>query len=189
MLGSRKRWRFSKELAALIAVSLVSVLPGPLRASAQETATVYGSVLDPDGRPATGFEVVFKDATSGQEQVSPATSNGEYRLRLPAGDRYQVVAVVAPDGIRLTVLPFAPLAFRAGRTYRVDVQFQRTPAATGAAGEKPPVSASKKTPWWKSWGIVTGVVIAAGGVGAAALSGSDEKPASPAAPASASPTP
>jgi hypothetical protein len=128
-------------------------------ASAQQTAALQGVILDPSGRPAPAFKVVFKDVVTGTEYTSSASNAaGEYSLQVPTGSRYQLIRAVASDGTSLPVQAGAPLPIRAAGVYRRDVQFQlvggaKVPEKTVAPKveepkppPKPPVTTAKPQP-------------------------------------------
>ncbi len=118
-------WWTRRMLVRVLSLSLLTpslLLPV---ATAQQTATLQGVILDPSGRPAPAFKVVFKDAVSGAEYTSSASNAaGEYSLQVPTGSRYQLIRAVASDGTSLPVQAGAPLPIRAAGVYRRDVQFQ-----------------------------------------------------------------
>jgi len=178
-----------RTLVTVLSVSLLApslVLP---LAHAQQPASLQGVILDPTGRPAPGFKVVYKDVVSGTEFTSsPSNAAGEYTLQVPVGARYQLTSALAPDGTRLPIQAGAPLPVRAAGVYRRDVQFQlqgaqvteppKPPAAQPptppppkpkAVTPPPPPSQARPReeakPWWKKPGGVIGIIL---GVGVAA---------------------
>ncbi|MBZ5638476.1 MAG: carboxypeptidase-like regulatory domain-containing protein [Acidobacteriia bacterium] len=136
-----------RALVVLVSFSiLVPSLVLPV-AHAQQTATLQGVILDPSGRPAPGFKVVYKDVVSGTEYTSAtSTAAGEYSLQVPIGSRYQLVNAVAPDGTRLPIQAGAPLPVRAGGVYRRDVQFQLAGGAQVVEQKPPAPEAAPPTP-------------------------------------------
>ncbi len=190
-----------KALVAALSLALLATTSTLPVSWAQSTANLLGGILDPSGKPAGGFRVVFKDVVSGKEYTSPvANAQGEYSLQVPAGSRYQLIAAVAPDGTRLPVQQIAPLPVRVPGSYRLDVQFQQaapavaaatpppapTPAPAAAAKPAKPATttaAAEKKPWWKKPGPWVGIVLGAGAIAAAAGGGSSSKSStSPSAP-------
>jgi hypothetical protein len=145
-----------RTLVVLVSFSILTpslVLPV---AHAQQPATLQGVILDPSGRPASGFKVLFKDVVSGAEYTSAASgAAGEYSLQVPVGARYQLVSALAPDGTRLPIQAGVPLPVRAPGVYRRDVQFQlaggaqvveQTPPTQQATPTQPPTETAAKTP-------------------------------------------
>jgi hypothetical protein len=143
-------------LVVLVSFSILTpslVLPV---AHAQQPATLQGVILDPSGRPAAGFKVLFKDVVSGTEYTSAASgASGEYSLQVPVGARYQLVSALAPDGTRLPIQAGVPLPVRAPGVYRRDVQFQlaggaqvveQNPPVQQATPTQPPTETAAKTP-------------------------------------------
>lgn len=180
-----------RTLVAVLSISLLApslVLPV---AHAQQPATLQGVILDPTGRPAPGFKVVYKDVVSGTEFTSSASNAaGEYTLQVPVGARYQLTSALAPDGTRLPIQAGAPLPVRAAGVYRRDVQFQMQgaqvtePPKPQTPPPKPPTPPTAKPqpvtppsppsqarpgeakPWWKKPGGVIGIVLGAGALAA-----------------------
>lgn len=154
-------------LSLLVASTAVPLL-------AQETASFVGTIFDPDGRPASGFEVVLKDVVSGREfSSSPTGTDGLYSLDVPVGGKYTVVRVVAPDGTPLPVQSIPPLAVQTAGTNRLDVAFQRT--APPPPGETSDDDEEKK-PWYKTPGGITGIVLGVAAVAAIAIGSDDDDP-------------
>ena len=149
--GSRWAQRTTVALLALSLLFPASLLPVAL---AQQPATLQGVILDPTGRPAANFKVVFKDVVTGTEYTSTASNAaGEYSLQVPTGARYQLTSAMAPDGTRLPIQAGSPLPVRTPGTYRRDVQFQEVgaravepPAETKAAEKPKPTVAEKPKP-------------------------------------------
>ena len=188
---SQRRMGGSMGMRNIAAATLATMALGIFQpALAAEMATFSGSVLAPDGAAAQNFKVVFKDADTGQVFESAATSaTGAYQVSVPVGGRYKLDSVTAPDGSKLPVQNVPPIPVRVAGTNRLDVKFTTAGAATAAAAgaaaagttvaasTPPPAEEKKKdksgTPWWKSPGGITGIVLGAVAVGALALSGGD----------------
>jgi hypothetical protein len=185
-----------RTLVAVLSISLLAPSLVLSVAHAQQPATLQGVILDPTGRPAPGFKVVYKDVVSGTEFTSSASNAaGEYTLQVPVGARYQLTNALAPDGTRLPIQAGAPLPVRAAGVYRRDVQFQlqgaqvtepakpaeaqpTTPAPTKPQPATPPAPATQarpgeKKPWWKTPGGVIGIILGVGGAAALFSGGND----------------
>jgi hypothetical protein len=188
-------------LRAIVAASLLLVMAvPPVQGQGQETATIRGGILDPSGEPAVGFRTVVRDLASDREYRSrPSNESGEYVLEVPAGTRYLLLAVIAPDGTVLPVQSIPPLPVRVEGTYQLDVHFR---FLSGEPGEKVPELApgveapeerpapapagkdiSGTKPWYKRPSGVIGIVAGVGVVAAAAGGGGgDSGTTSPSAP-------
>ena len=185
-------------LAALLAVCVVFGSMG-LPAMAEQTATFVGGILDPDGNPAEGFRVVMRDVVSGKVFTSPSsTSAGQYSMSVPAGGRYKLEGVVAPDQTRLPVQDVPPLSVRSAGNNRLDVRFTKAMAPAVAQTPAPPPSGTPEKPtqprpaasaparveakrhWWKTSGGVIGIVAGVAVVAAVIAGGNDN--ASPSQP-------
>jgi hypothetical protein len=152
----------------------------------QETATISGLVVGPNGEVGKGFMVHLKDIGSGNMIAGgPTDASGEYSAQVPVGGRYIIDHVTAPDGTVLTVQSIAPIPIRYAGSTRLDVKFQEAPVKTVKTEPKPkPVETAKtpkptsgaKKPWYKTPLGITGIVLGAGG---AILLLDDDDPVSP----------
>jgi hypothetical protein len=172
--------------ASLVLATVVQPVP------AQQPAKIQGGILDPSGAPAAGFIAVVKDVDSGKEYRSkPSNEAGEYTLEIPAGTRYRLLAVVAPDGTVLPVQEIPPLPVRVPGTYQLDVKFRflseesgekppelAKPGDPGQARPKPRPGPAEDKPWYKKPAGVIGIIAGVGVVGVAVGGGSDDAPAS-----------
>jgi len=152
------------------------------------TAAVAGVILDPDGRPASGFKVILRDTASNKEFMSdPTDAEGNYSAQVPVGGRYKLVGVVADDGVtKLAVQDVPAVNVLTAGTTRLNVRFTLGPAPAAP----PPADGKKKkdkggAPWYKRPGPITGMVI--GGVVVLALiagggGGGSDNSASPSIP-------
>jgi hypothetical protein len=179
---STKGWGRKSLVLYLSCYLIASVLSLPVNL-AQQAGTLQGTVLGPDARPAVGFKIVVKSVSTGQEFISDATgTTGSYSIPLPIGDRYQVIAALAPDMTRLDVQLGAVVALSktAPSQTRV-VQFVQNapPSQPASPPAKPPRG---KLPWWKTPGGIAGIVLGAGAVAAAVGGGGGGGGASPSAP-------
>ena len=151
-LGLSSRIRGAVSLATAFAMALGVVAP----ALAAETATFTGTVIAPDNSFASGFTVVFKDATTGQEYRSaPTSATGEYQVSVPTGGRYKLDSVSAPDGTKLPVQNVPPIPVRVAGSSKLDVKFTQPTNAGGApavaaapagAAAKPAAAAATPAP-------------------------------------------
>lgn len=183
MRAARLSLRSRAAVATIAAFSLLLTSAG-VPVLAQETANFMGTILDPDGRPAGGFQVVMKDVVSGREFTSaPSGADGKYSLSVPVGGRYTLARVLAPDGSPLPVQSIPPLAVQTSGTNRLDVAFQRTapPAspAEQAKVQEPEEKDDRGVPWYKTKGGITGIVLGAAAVAALAIGGGDDDEPSP----------
>ena len=163
--------------------------PGLLAQS--PTAAITGVILDPEGQPAFGFKVVFRDVGSDTKYTSaPTDAAGNYAVQVPLGGRYKLEGVVANDGVtKLPVQEIPPISVLTPGTTRLNVRFANAPAP-GAASAAAPSAASAsapktsapapvrsepekkkltqaKAPWYKRPGPIVGMVL--GGVAVLAL--------------------
>lgn len=172
--------RVRRVAAAATAIAVLSLYGPP--ALATPTAVLSGTVHSPAQTAAEGFSVVFHDAGDGREYISPKTdAQGAYRLEVPAGTRYKLVSVIAPDRTALAVQSVPPFSVKPETTQRIDVKFSSAaPLAPGASSDDDGGSGGG---WWKV-GSIVGIVIGAGLVVGTALSldSEDPAPASPSAP-------
>ncbi len=195
--------RGGKSVVALVMAMSLVFAAAPI--SAQEMASLQGTLLDPSGNPASGFKVVVQDIASGKNYVSSASSSaGEYALDVPAGPRYRIVEAITPDGTRLQVQANPPLPVRVSGSYRLpDVLFVQGAAADEKPAKSSSSSSSSKSssassssssssssgattsvkPWYKKPGGIIGIV--AGSIAVIALAtddDDDDNNASPSAP-------
>lgn len=164
----------SRRFAAVFVVAVVLFSTAGIASFAQETAALLGTVFDPQGQPAAGFTVVFRDVATGKEiRSSASNAAGLYETIVPVGGRYKLQAVIAPDDSLLPVQDVPPIAIQVPGFNRLDVRFlPRSGAARQdpGAGKRAPTAEPKKArksgvPWWKTPGGIVGIVV---GVGAAA---------------------
>lgn len=123
---------------ALSLLSIVMLLAGSAPGLfAQDTSAAFvGVILDPSGKPASGFKVVLKDVGSGKEFLSnPTDAEGNYTAQVPVGGRYKLTGVIADDGVtKLPAQDIPPLNVLTAGTTHLNVRFtQTTPAAAAAA--------------------------------------------------------
>jgi hypothetical protein len=181
---------FRRSLAVITCLVLVSGgAPGLFAESS--AAAITGVILDPEGKPAFGFKVVFRDVASNTRFTSgPTDASGNYALEVPLGGRYKIESVVASDGVtKLAVQEIPPISVLTPGTTRLNVRFTNAsppsaaPAETAVAAKAAPTApapapatakvepAEKKkksaVPWYKRPGPITGMVI--GGVAIVAL--------------------
>jgi hypothetical protein len=156
----------------------------------QETATINGLVVGPNGEVGKGFMVHLKDIGSDRMIAGgPTDAAGNYSAQVPVGGRYIIDHVTAPDGTVLSVQSIAPIPIRYAGSTRLDVKFEAAPVKAAETEPKPePVKTAKtpkpttgvKKPWYKTPLGITGIVLGAGGVIAAA-GGSSSSSSSPSA--------
>jgi len=180
--GLPRRIRAAVSVATAFAVTLGVFAP----ALASETATFAGTVMAPGNAYASGFIVGFKDAASGQEfRSEPTGTAGTYRVTVPAGARYKLNSVVAPDGTRLAVQNLPPVATQPAGTNRVDIRFAGVASPALAPGAATPDNDKKKrkeaAPWWKQPGPIVGLVLGSLALAAAAVEVVDDTNTTPAA--------
>ena len=172
---------FRRSLVAITCIVLVSGTAPGLFAQSQ-TAVISGVILDPDGHPAFGFKVVFRDVGSNTRFTSgPTDAAGNYAVQIPLGGRYKLEGVVADDGVtQLPVQDIPPISVLTPGTTRMNVRF--TNAAAPATATAPPPAPAPQTatrtpaknddrekkrvtaakPWYKRPGPIVGMVV--GGV-------------------------
>jgi cell division septation protein DedD len=126
---------FRKSLAVITCVVILSGGAPGLYAQSQ-TAAMTGVILDPEGHPASGFKVVFRDVGSNTKFMSgPTDAAGNYALQVPLGGRYKIEGVIADDGVtKLPVQEIPPISVLTPGTTRLNVRFAKasTPAAAAA---------------------------------------------------------
>jgi hypothetical protein len=183
---------FRKSLAVITCVVILSGGAPGLYAQSQ-TAAITGVILDPEGHPASGFKVVFRDVGSNTKFMSgPTDAAGNYALQVPLGGRYKIEGVIADDGVtKLPVQEIPPISVLTPGTTRLNVRFARasTPAAAAAPAAGAAAAAATTAP------AATSTSAAAGSAApAAASTAAAPKPAAPPpqtttpAPAKAAPT-
>jgi hypothetical protein len=124
---------FRKSLAALTCFVILSAgAPGLFAQS--PTAAITGVILDPEGHPAFGFKVVFRDVGSNTRFTSgPTDAAGNYALQVPLGGRYKIEGVVANDGVtKLPVQEIPPISVLTPGTTRLNVRFTTAPSPSGS---------------------------------------------------------
>jgi hypothetical protein len=170
---SPRAWRAPTAIVLAIAIAFTA---SGLPVLAEETAQFAGTILDPDGRPAAGFQVVLKDAERGTEFTSaPSGPDGAYAVSVRIGGNYALARVLAPDGTALPVQSIPPVRVDSAGTNRLDVAFQRQ-APTPRTREDEDDRGAAAKPWYKKpWGIV-GIVLGVGAVAALAAGGGDDDP-------------
>lgn len=158
-------------LAAAVASGL-SVSP----CITESNATLWGSILDPAGGPAAGFHAVVEEVTTGAVLLSPPSGPaGQYEISVPVPGAFRPVAVVAPDGTRLSLPATSPVHVRNSSRYRLDIVFS---GSTQFPPEPPPPARA----WWRQPGGITALVIVHAAILAVLVGGGDEAPASPSTP-------
>jgi hypothetical protein len=176
---------FRRTIAVLVLVAIVSATPGLVLA--QDMHTFTGFITDPTGKPSAGFQVVLVDSKTAQEFKSPPTdATGLYSLAVPAGTRYTIVRVEAPDGTAMSVQELPPAdALTAGVT-TLSVRFRQrvdSPAAAPPPAGAAAPTAAEATPWWKKPAFLVGIITGVGVLAAIGLSDEDDEPAaSPSSP-------
>jgi hypothetical protein len=187
-------------------IGLILVLGGAPELFAQEsTASIAGVILDPAGKPASGFKVTLRDVASNTQYTSgPTDAAGNYTVKVPVGGRYKIDDVLAADGVtKLAVQDVPPVSVLEAGTTRLNVRFTSTPPTTAVAGAAaagtttaaattPPASDDKKkkdksaVPWYKRPGPIVGMVLGSAAILALALSAgggsSNDNNASPSTP-------
>lgn len=149
------------------AVLLVVVLATMPAGAQNHRGELVGYVLDPDGKPAPGFKLVFRAVGGDMDLItSPADAQGKYSIDLPSGLQYELKAAIAPDGSRLEVPPLPPIPVEGG-SRRLDVQFHypngaestaAAAAATAATGEQEK-DKGKNAMWWQIGAAVGATVL------------------------------
>ena len=165
-------------------IGLILVLGGAPGLFAQDSsASIAGVILDPAGKPASGFKVTLRDVASNTQYTSgPTDAAGNYTVKVPVGGRYKIDDVLAADGVtKLAVQDVPPVSVLAAGTTFLNVRFTSTPPTTAvagaaAAGTTPPASDDKKkdksaVPWYKRPGPIVGMVLGSAAILALALSG------------------
>jgi len=156
----RRRGRGVLLLSALLCGFLAPALHPAL--AQDETAGFSGIVLDPEGKPAEGFQLVFQD-DAGQEHAAPPSDDlGRYSVDLVPGS-YKLVAAIAADGSRLDVpaLPALPVEWGA-RRLDIRIGAPGQPAAgkaTSPSASKPAKTKSASGIPWVQIGAATGTVL------------------------------
>lgn len=182
MISISTPWRRGRGVLLLSALLCGFLAPALHPVLAQdETAGFSGIVLDPEGKPAEGFQLVFQD-DAGQEHVAPPSDDlGRYSVDLVPGS-YKLVAAIAADGSRLDVpaLPSLPVE-RGARRLDIRIGYPEQLAgagtATGKPASKPAKTKSASGIPWVQIGAATGTVLI---LALAVWSGDDaEKSASP----------
>ena len=149
---------------ALLTAALPVAAEGP---ESNGTGQLTGLVLDPDGKPARGFKLVFVAEGGDLEMISsPSDKSGRFTANLPSGLRYELVAAIAPDGSRLDVPPLPAIPVENGAR-RLDVQFHypSVPAVAGAAPDANGTTSSRGrgAMWWQI-GAAVGATLLFGAV-------------------------
>jgi hypothetical protein len=181
-IGLPSRMRGAVSVVTAFAMTLGVLAP----ALASETATFAGTVMAPGNADASGFTVAFKDAASGQEfRSDPTGTAGTYRVTVPAGARYKLNSVVAPDGTMLAVQNLPPVAVQPAGTNRVDIRFAGAENASLAPAAAAPDNDKKKkkaaAPWWKQPGPIVGLVLGSLALAAVGVAVVDDTETTPAA--------
>lgn len=180
--GLPGKMRGAVSVATAFAMTLGVLAP----ALASETATFAGTVMGPGSAYASGFTVAFKDAASGQEfRSDPTGTAGTYRVTVPAGARYKLNSVVAPDGTMLAVQNLPPVAVQPAGTNRVDIRFAGASNPSLAPAAAAPDNDKKKkksgAPWWQQPGPIVGLVLGSLALAAVAVEVVDDTKTTPAA--------
>lgn len=140
---------FRKSLAVITCVVILSGGAPGLYAQSQ-TAAITGVILDPEGHPASGFKVVFRDVGSNTKFMSgPTDAAGNYALQVPLGGRYKIEGVIADDGVtKLPVQEIPPISVLTPGTTRLNVRFAKasTPAAAAAPAAGAAAAAASTAP-------------------------------------------
>lgn len=140
---------FRKSLAVITCVVILSGGAPGLYAQSQ-TAAMTGVILDPEGHPASGFKVVFRDVGSNTKFMSgPTDAAGNYALQVPLGGRYKIEGVIADDGVtKLPVQEIPPISVLTPGTTRLNVRFAKasTPAAAAAPAAGAAAAAASTAP-------------------------------------------
>jgi hypothetical protein len=115
-------------LAAVLGLTLLLPL-GAVPARAQEAqANVQGTLLSVQGEPLPGYRVVFRLVGGTEVRLTDPTSvEGEYAVLLPVGARYEIVAVIAPQGTRVALDP-ALVEVKPGARRNLMVDVSEVPA-------------------------------------------------------------
>jgi hypothetical protein len=175
---------------ALSILSIVLLLGGT--AAAQDSATLWGLVLDRGGNPIPGYAVVLENTVTRATMTTPVSdSGGQYELLVPSPGSYRATAVVSRGGARFVIEGAIPVQVRRPVRYRLDV-IVPDPAKPGSAAALEPPSApapggaqtaAGSESWWKTPGGITALVAIQGAILAVFLSNDDDEPsASPSQP-------
>jgi hypothetical protein len=173
---------FRRSLVVITCLALFSA-SAPGLCAQSSAASITGVILDPEGKPAFGFKVVFRDVGSNTKFTSgPTDAAGNYALEVPLGGRYKIEGVVANDGVtKLAVQDIPSISVLTPGTTRLNVRFNNAPPHSSASAAAPVVAQATppapapakaqpvekhttkaKAPWYKRPGPITGMVI--GGV-------------------------
>ena len=96
----------------------VCILLLPLGVARAET-TIEGRILDAAGDPVSGYRVVARMVEGTEPFISqPSDEEGRYSLAVPTGERYLIVALIAPSGGRVALPDSEPLTSTPGRLTR-----------------------------------------------------------------------
>lgn len=182
----------ARKLTALLTSIALMVGVAPSIFAQSSTAAIAGVILDPSGRPASGFKVVLRDTGSEKDFTSePTDAQGNYTAKVPVGGRYKIQYVVADDGVtKLPVQELPPVSVLTAGTTRLNVRFMNpaTPAGTTTAAATPEEKKKKDkgaTPWYHKPGPIVGLVLGSLAVVAILASGgssSNNNNASPSTP-------
>ena len=157
-------------LVSVVACAAIAGGMAPAMAQDAPTGGLSGLVLDPSGRPAEGFRLVFLGEDDLEHVSGPSDDLGRYSLSVPAGASYRLVAALAPDGTRLDVPELPPIPVDEG-VRRMDVRIRyATPSPSGPGG-----TAAGKRRWWQMGAATAATVVFVTSV----LDGSGEKRVSP----------
>jgi hypothetical protein len=120
---------------ALITCFLLVFGGAPELFAQSSSAAITGVILDPAGKPASGFKVVFRDVASNTKFTSgPTDAAGTYAVQVPLGGRYKLDGVIADDGVtKLPVQEIPPISVLTPGTTRLNVRFAAAPAAAAGA--------------------------------------------------------
>jgi len=90
-----------------------------------------GTILDSAGDPVPGYRVVARAVDGTEPFISqPSDGEGRYSLVVPTGERYLIVALIAPSGGRVALPDSEPLTATEGRVLR-DLQMLRVAPRMG----------------------------------------------------------
>jgi hypothetical protein len=137
---------FRRSLAVITCLALISG-GAPALFAQSSAAAITGVILDPAGKPAFGFKVVFRDVASNTRFTSgPTDASGNYALEVPLGGRYKIESVVASDGVtKLAVQEIPPISVLTPGTTRLNVRFTNAPAPAAVAAAAPAAAAAAST--------------------------------------------
>ncbi len=181
---------FRKSLAVLTCLALFMGTSANVFAQAS-TGAIAGVILDPSGKPASGFKVVLHDMANDKDFTSePTDAQGNYSASVPIGGRYKVQEVIASDGVtKLPVQDIPPVSVLTAGTTRLNVRFKQGAApgspTTATASNDDHKKDKGAVPWYKRPGPIVGMVLGGAAILALALSGggsSSNGNASPSAP-------